>query len=63
MLNENVRSMENRYEIITRWYKMGGVLLIGYEMYRLLALSVPSIGGNNVATLLNLFFYIFLLSP
>lgn len=28
---------------------LGGVLLIGYEMYRLLSLSVPSIGGNKMA--------------
>ena len=27
----------------------GGVLLIGYEMYRLLSLSVPSLGGNKMA--------------
>ena len=41
--------MESRYEIISRWYNLGGVLLMGYEMYRLLALSVPSIGGNKMA--------------
>ena len=28
---------------------IGGVLLIGYEMYRLLSLSVPSLGGNKMA--------------
>ena len=28
---------------------MGGVLLLGYEMYRLLSLSVPSLGGNKMA--------------
>ena len=38
--------MESRYEVIAHWYKVGGVLLMGYEMYRLLSLSVPSIGGN-----------------
>ena len=27
----------------------GGVLLIGYEMYRLLSLSVPSLAGNKMA--------------
>ena len=26
------------------------MLLIGYEMYRLLSLSVPSLGGNKMAT-------------
>ena len=49
-LNENVRSMDTRFETIDNWYKMGGVLLVGYEMYRLLSLSVPSIGGNKMAT-------------
>lgn len=49
-LTENVRSMETRYEIITNWWRIGGVLLMGYEMYRLLALSIPSIGGNKMAT-------------
>ena len=28
---------------------IGGVLLIGYEMYRLLSLSIPSLGGNKMA--------------
>ena len=26
------------------------MLLIGYEMFRLLSLSVPSLGGNKMAT-------------
>jgi RAD54-like protein 2 len=50
VLNETVKSMEGRYEVITNWNKIGGVLLMGYEMYRLLSLSVPSIGGNKMAT-------------
>ena len=49
-LNESVRSMDTRFETIDNWFKMGGVLLVGYEMYRLLSLSVPSIGGNKMAT-------------
>ena len=53
MLSENVKSMESRYDIIMQWYKMGGVLLLGYEMYRLLALSVPSIGGKLTVCLYN----------
>ncbi|XP_019855376.1 PREDICTED: helicase ARIP4-like [Amphimedon queenslandica] len=49
MLTESIRSMESRYDIISRWYRMGGVLLMGYEMFRLLSLSIPSIGGNKMA--------------
>ena len=48
MLSETVRSMDGRCEVISQWYKLGGVLLLGYEMYRLLSLSVPSIGGMIV---------------
>jgi RAD54-like protein 2 len=37
-------------QVIREWRRSGGVLLIGYEMYRLLSLSVPSLGGNKMAT-------------
>lgn len=41
--------MDTRQKVISQWRKEGGVLLMGYEMYRLLALSVPSLGGNKMA--------------
>lgn len=42
--------MDTRQKVISQWRKEGGVLLMGYEMYRLLALSVPSLGGNKMAS-------------
>lgn len=36
-------------QVIREWRSVGGVLLLGYEMYRLLSLSVPSLGGNKMA--------------
>ena len=49
MLSEGVRTMDARLKVISQWRREGGVLLMGYEMYRLLALSVPSLGGNKMA--------------
>ncbi|KAL3852710.1 hypothetical protein ACJMK2_016328 [Sinanodonta woodiana] len=37
LLNDNFKTTEARCKVIEEWYKTGGVLLIGYEMYRLLA--------------------------
>ena len=50
LMSDNARSMEARLGIIAQWRSEGGVLLIGYEMYRLLSLSIPSLGGNKMAT-------------
>lgn len=49
-LNDSAKTMAVRVSIIKNWREEGGVLLIGYEMYRLLAMSVPSIAGNKMAT-------------
>ncbi|KFM79282.1 Helicase ARIP4, partial [Stegodyphus mimosarum] len=37
-LNENFKTMAARAALIAEWRKQGGVLLMGYEMYRMLAL-------------------------
>jgi len=39
VLNETVKTLQAREKIITDWSSKGGVLLIGYEMYRMLALK------------------------
>ena len=49
-LNDSAKTMAVRVSIIKNWREEGGVLLIGYEMYRMLAMSVPSIAGNKMAT-------------
>lgn len=37
LLNENFKSTGSRAKVIGEWYTKGGVLLMGYEMYRLLS--------------------------
>ena len=49
VLSETCKTMESRLQVVKNWRSKGGVLLIGYEMYRLLSLSVPSLGGNKMA--------------
>ena len=49
VLAENSRSLDARLKVISEWREVGGVLLIGYEMFRMLSLSVPSLGGNKMA--------------
>jgi RAD54-like protein 2 len=39
ILNETVKTLQAREKVITQWSTNGGVLLIGYEMYRMLALK------------------------
>jgi RAD54-like protein 2 len=38
VLNETVKTLQAREKIISNWSTKGGVMLIGYEMYRMLAL-------------------------
>ncbi|XP_065830063.1 helicase ARIP4-like isoform X2 [Oscarella lobularis] len=45
VLNESQRDLAARAEVIRQWHVRGGVLLIGYEMYRMLALQVPTLSG------------------
>lgn len=49
VLNDSAKTLASRVEIIKEWRSKGGVLIIGYEMFRLLSLSVPCIGGNKMA--------------
>lgn len=49
VLNDSAKTLVSRVAIIKKWRSKGGVLIIGYEMFRLLSLSVPCIGGNKMA--------------
>ena len=49
VLNDSTKTLQSRVKIIKEWREKGGVLLIGYELFRLLSLSVPCIGGNKMA--------------
>lgn len=49
VLNEACKTLPSRLQVVKQWRARGGVLLIGYEMYRLLSLSVPSLSGNKMA--------------
>ncbi|KAL5015023.1 hypothetical protein ScPMuIL_009293 [Solemya velum] len=44
LLNETYKTVVSRAKLITEWYQTGGVLLIGYEMYRLLSSRKVSLG-------------------
>nr|CAB3265409.1 helicase ARIP4-like [Phallusia mammillata] len=37
VLTESHKTVESRSKVVTQWYEEGGMLLVGYEMYRLLA--------------------------
>lgn len=45
VLDEKQKDLQSRAEMIGQWFIHGGVLLVGYEMYRMLALQVPTLSG------------------
>jgi RAD54-like protein 2 len=45
VFDEKLKDLPSRAEMIHDWYITGGVLIIGYEMYRMLALQVPTMSG------------------
>ncbi|ODM94889.1 Helicase ARIP4 [Orchesella cincta] len=51
LLNETVKSLQARERIITTWTSKGGVLLLGYEMYRMLALKRLKKSSRKVLSL------------
>ncbi len=41
VLNDALKNLESRGQVIVRWKREGGVLLMGYELYRQLATKKP----------------------
>ena len=37
-------------QVIREWRRLGGLLILGYELFRILCLSVPSLTGNKLPT-------------
>ncbi|XP_028407946.1 helicase ARIP4-like isoform X2 [Dendronephthya gigantea] len=50
LLGESVKTTVARSALIGNWEKNGGVLLMGYEMYRILAMYTPSLVNNTKLT-------------
>jgi RAD54-like protein 2 len=48
-LGENNKTTIARAKVIGRWNQNGGVLLIGYELYRILTMSTPCMASNKCA--------------
>lgn len=53
LLNETVKSLQARENAISTWSEKGGVLLIGYEMYRMLALKKLKKSTRKAMTLVH----------
>lgn len=41
MLNDALKNLNQRSKVINEWHEIGGVLLMGYELYRQLSLKKP----------------------
>uniref|UniRef100_A0A183CEG4 Helicase ATP-binding domain-containing protein n=1 Tax=Globodera pallida TaxID=36090 RepID=A0A183CEG4_GLOPA len=47
VLGDSVKSMESRAQMIDNWHQSGGVLLMGYEMFRLLVHQCELLGEKG----------------
>jgi len=52
LLNETVKNLAGREKIISEWSAKRGVLLIGYEMYRMLALKKLKRPGKKISSMI-----------
>ncbi|XP_046840398.1 helicase ARIP4-like isoform X3 [Xenia sp. Carnegie-2017] len=50
VLSENMKTTVARSNLIGKWSNEGGVLIMGYEMYRILAMYTPSMVNNTKLT-------------
>lgn len=48
-LSDNYKTTITRAKVIGEWNQNGGVLLMGYELYRILAMSTPCMASNKCA--------------
>lgn len=44
---DHYRTTSSRAKVVEDWYRDGGVLLMGYEMYRLLSLKKSFVTGRK----------------
>ncbi|KAL3104153.1 hypothetical protein niasHS_002180 [Heterodera schachtii] len=47
VIGDSVKTLENRAQMIENWYQSGGVLLLGYEMFRLLVHQCELLGEKS----------------
>lgn len=47
ILNDEHKNTTSRAKVVDEWYRDGGVLLMGYEMYRLLSLKKSFVAGRK----------------
>lgn len=49
VLNDQQKTLASRSKIVMEWHKEGGVLLMGYEMFRLIAMKMGSVKKKKSA--------------